>query len=305
MKITPINILYAPVNLLLHCVALLPFRVLFVISDILYFILYHVIGYRVKVVKRHIEESFPERSEQERSRIVKGFYKHLTDYALETMKLIHISDAQMRKRMVFEGAEIIDKSLNEKRSIVAYAAHYGNWEYITSISLWLESAANDNITISQIYRPLKNQWYDALMLKLRTRFNSVCFPKKSAFRHLLMINKRGGQFLTGFISDQRPSGVDTKHVVNFLNHPTAFITGGESIARKLDADVVYFDLEKTSRGHYKTTVRPIYIKGEEHIEDIPEGVITDRYVKMLETTIQRNPSLWLWSHKRWKNRVTL
>lgn len=252
------------------------------------------------MVTKHINDSFPERSLQERIKIIKGFYKHLTDYTFETMKLIHISDKQMRKRMTFEGAEIIDASLKRNRSVVAYAAHYGNWEYLTSISLWLKSSKNENVTISQIYRPLSNKWFDALMLKLRVRFNTICFAKKSAFRQLFMIKRNGGAFLTGFISDQRPSGIDTKHIVRFLNHDTAFITGSEVIARKLDADVVYLDVEKIKRGRYKTTIRPIYIDGVT-TEDKERIAITDCYAAMLERTINRNPSLWLWSHKRWKN----
>lgn len=300
MKITRENIIYAPVNLLLHLVALLPFGVLFVLSDVIYFLLYYIIRYRVKVVAQHINESFPERTDKERKRIVKGFYHHLTDYVMETVKLIHISDAQMRKHMTFEGAELIDSSLKQNRSVVAYAAHYGNWEYLTSISLWLESAGGEGITISQIYRPLSNKWFDALMLRLRVRFNTVCFAKKSAFRHLFKIKREGGAFLTGFISDQRPSGVDTKHVVRFLNHDTAFITGSETIARKLDADVVYLDVEKVARGKYKTTIRPIYIEGAT-TENKDSIAITDVYASMLEETINRNPSLWLWSHKRWKH----
>ncbi|MFI3239206.1 MAG: lysophospholipid acyltransferase family protein [Bacteroidales bacterium] len=299
MKITRENIIYAPINLLLHLVALLPFRVLFIVSDIIYFLLYYVIRYRVKVVSQHIKDSFPEHNTVERTKIVKGFYKHLTDYFLETIKLIHISDDQMRKRMIFEGAELIDNSLKRNRSVVAYAAHYGNWEYLTSISLWLESSNNDKVTISQIYRPLSNKWFDAYMLKLRVRFNTVCFSKKSTFRHLFKIKREGGAFLTGFISDQRPSGTDTKHIVKFLNHDTSFITGSETIARKLDTDVVYLDVEKVSRGKYKTTIRPIYIAGVT-IESKDSIAITDCYAAMLEQTINRNPSLWLWSHKRWK-----
>ena len=112
--------------------ALMPWWVLYLHADVLYFFVYHLIGYRKKVVRRNLAECFPEKSDNERKTIEKEFYRHFTDYFVETIKLLHISDEEMRKRMVFHNAHIIEEAFDNKQSIVLYAAHYGNWEWISS-----------------------------------------------------------------------------------------------------------------------------------------------------------------------------
>lgn len=294
------NIKYFPVFVLLHALALLPLRILYIFSDIIFFLLYYIFRYRLKVVRKNIRESFPDKSTEEQSGIIKGFYKHFADYCVETIKILHISDSNAKKLMQFENIEAIDELLDKGRSMIVYAGHYGNWEYLSSVTLWSRHNYED-IIFGQIYRPLKNKWFDSFFLKLRSRFNSSSFAKKSAFKDLILIKRSKKPCVIGFISDQHPSGNDTNHVIRFLNHDTAFITGSEVIARKLDFDVLYFDIEKISRGHYKTTIKIISTEPD---SEAPMS-ITDTYAKMLETSILKNPTLWLWSHKRWKHKCTV
>jgi Kdo2-lipid IVA lauroyltransferase/acyltransferase len=150
-----------------------------------------------------------------------------------------------------------------------------------------------------VYRPLNNQWFDRFFLRLRGRFHSVCFPKKTVFRSLLTLKRDGILSVTGFMSDQHPSINDQDHVVRFLNHDTALITGTEILARRLDSEVLYFDVTKPSRGHYVCTIRKIAAD--------PNAVhpfyITDRYARLLQADIVSDPSIWLWTHNRWKHSV--
>lgn len=294
------NIKYFPVFILLHAVALLPLRILYIFSDIIFFLLYYVIRYRLKIVIKNIRESFPEKSTEEQAKIIKNFYRHFADYCVETIKILHISDSNVKRLMEFENIEAFDKILDKGRSMIIYAGHYGNWEYLTSVTLWTRHHYND-VTFGQLYRPLKNKWFDSFFLRLRARFNSVGLAKKTAFKDLILMKRSGKQCAIGFIADQHPSGNDTNHIIRFLNHDTAFITGSEVLARKLDFDAVYFDVEKISRGHYKTTIRIIAINPNQE----KPLLITDKYAKMLETSILRNPSLWLWSHNRWKHKCTI
>lgn len=294
------NIKYFPLFILLHAVALLPLRILYIFSDIIFFLLFHVTRYRLRVVTKNIRESFPEKSPGEQAKIIKGFYRHFADYCVETIKILHISDSNTKKLMKFENVEAIDELLDKGRSMIIYAGHYGNWEYLSSVTLWSRHNYND-IAFGQIYRPLKNKWFDSFFLKLRSRFHSSSFSKKSAFKDLILIKRSKKPCVIGFISDQHPSGNDTNHVIRFLNHDTAFITGSEVLARKLDFDVLYFDVEKISRGRYKTTLRIVATQ-----PDTEEPMsITDKYAEMLETSILRDPTLWLWSHNRWKHRCVI
>lgn len=291
---------YILLKWLLATTARLPFWMLYRIADIIYIIIYHFAKYRREIVTKNIAESFPELSGKERNKIMRGFYRHFADYIVETIKINHISDKQMRRHMTFENIELVDSLIDKGRSVVAYFSHYGNWEWVTSITLWSRHAINGTAQYCQVYRPLKDRWFDNYFLKLRSRFNSISIKKRSVLRELITLRRNNTPSVTGFMSDQKPSGGDLSHVVKFLNHPTAVITGTETLARKLDMAVVYIDVEKIKRGHYHITLRLI----AEDCSTMPELSVTDTYTRMLEHTIRRNPDIWLWSHNRWKNKVS-
>lgn len=290
---------YRPLGSLLHALARLPFGVLYLISDFLFFIVYYVARYRRRTVKENIDSSFPGKTDAERREIARSFYRHFTDYFVETIKLAHISDDEMRSRMEFVGLDMVDGYFDRGRSLAMYFSHCGNWEWAPSITLWTRHKPSDKCVFAQVYRPLANKWFDAYLLKLRSRFGSVSLDKRLVFRDLLRYRRDGVLTITGFMSDQKPSSNDTIHVLKFLNHPTAVITGTETIVRKLDLVAIYWDMEKISRGHYRITARLI----TDNASKMPQFSITDTYARMLEATIERQPSIWLWSHKRWKHKV--
>lgn len=287
-------------NAPLRALALLPLGALYVISDGIALLLRHVVRYRRKVVRKNLAESFPDKSVAELRDIERRFYRNFADYIFETVKLLHISDKEMSRRMVFENIELVDRLLGEGRSIAVYFSHCGNWEWAPSITLHTAFPPDHGAVYGQVYRPLRNRWFDAMMLRIRSRFGSHSYPKKTVLRDLIKEKRTGLPAMVGFMSDQKPSHGDTIHVVSFLNHPTAVITGTETLARRLDMAAIYWDMEKVSRGHYKITNRLI----SDRLADEPQYSITDRYAAMLEKTIMRDPAVWLWSHKRWKHKVT-
>lgn len=262
--------------------------------------------YRRRLVTKNLTESFPEMSPKEIARVRRRFYRNFTDQIFETVKLLHISDQEMRERMEFVNVELADRYLRQGRTVVAYFCHCGNWEWVPSITRWsslrvgLPDEPDAQATFCQVYRPLRDQWFDRLMLSLRARFGSVGLPKRVAFLDLMRLRRQGRPTMTGFMSDQKPSGGDPGHVVNFLNHPTRFISGTETLARRMDAAVVYYDMERTGRGRYRVTLRPV----TDSPVSVPDGWLTARYASLLSQTIRRDPSLWLWTHNRWKFPVT-
>ncbi len=285
----------------LHLTALLPFRALYLMADAVYLLLAYVVRYRSRLIIKNLRDSFPELDSRELRRMQRQFYRNFADYIFETIKLLHISDGEMLRRFTFSGLEPVERALEEKRPVVAYFSHCGNWEWAPSVTLHIPPGLRESGTIfAQIYRPLRNSRFDALMLRLRSRFGSVSLPKRTAFLDLLRARRDGITTMTGFMSDQKPSHNDTLHVVSFLNHPTAFITGTETVARRLDAVAVYWDLSKPRRGHYHIDMRLM----SEAPGELPQFALTDMYARMLEETIRRNPPIWLWSHNRWKNPVS-
>lgn len=287
---------YKPLGWLFGGISRLPFGMLYVLSDILFVLLYHVVGYRRKVALKNIADSFPDKSPEEHQAICRQFFRNFADYFFETIKMNHITDDEMRRHTVIEGVEQIDRYVEQGRSVAVYFSHCGNWEWGTSITLWARNNPTNGVVYAQVYRPLTNKWFDAYFLKLRSRFGSVSFDKRMVFRDLLLLKRDGVLSVTGFMSDQKPSAGDVTHVVKFLNHPTAMITGTETIVRRLNLVAFYWDVEKPSRGHYKLTLRLI----TDNPDSMPQFAITDVYARLLQQTIERNPSIWLWTHKRWK-----
>ena len=283
----------------LKVAAMLPMWVLYGLSDVVWVVLGFVVRYRRGIITANLTASFPDMSPKEIARIRRRFYRNFSDYIFETLKLLHISDRSMRRRMEFTGVEAVDRILGEGRPVVAFFSHCFNWEWVPSITLWSKLTPGEGVEFCQVYRPLRNRVMDALMLDIRSRFGSVSLTKKLVFLDLMRYTRRGIATITGFMSDQKPSHGDEGHYENFMHHPTMFITGTETVARRLDAAVVYFDMNKISRGHYRVDVRLITEKPGE----LPEGTLTDRYCSLLTQTIRRNPALWLWSHNRWKNPV--
>lgn len=290
---------YLLIKGVLTATAHLPLPVLYVGADILYFLIYRIVRYRVNLVRRNLEACFPEKPQKERRKIEREFYHNFADYIVETLKLLHISDKEMLRRFSFENLEAMTGPMRDGRSVVAYFAHTGNWEWAPSVTLHCTDLTGRGDAFCQIYRPLRNATFDRLMLDIRSRFGSISIPKAHALRRFLEMRHSGTVSVTGFMSDQKPSHGDALHAVDFLGRRTAVITGTETLARRLKMAVVYWDMRKTARGRYAIEVVPMATDAAE----TAEFELTDRYFSLLEETIRRNPAIWLWTHNRWKNPI--
>lgn len=288
------DILYFPLYALFCVLSWLPLSALYVVSRLLYYIIYYVVRYRRKVTRDNMAKAFPDKSDAELSQMERDFYRYFTDYMVETIKLLHISDAEMRRRMEFVDAEVVDRFTSQGRPVMLLLGHYGNWEWIPSLTMWCKMG--DNIAGGQIYRPLSNKWFDAFFLRLRSRFGTVGIPSQSTLRTLLQYRREGKVSVTGFISDQAPRWSHDYQWTTLFGRRTTVITGYETIAKKLDMAVVYVDVELIKRGYYRATFRLL----EENPAQCPEQDIVERYIQSLEKTIRRKPHAWLWTHDRWK-----
>lgn len=270
----------------------LPLRVHYVLSDLLYLIIYRLVGYRRKLVRRHLADSFPEKGEQERRRIERNFYHWFCDYLVETVKLLTISREELRRRMVFRGTETIDQVIADGQSCAVYLGHYCNWEWITSLPLWVSPQAQ----CGQIYHVLENKEFDRLFLTLRQRMGAVCIPMAETLRRLIQYRQQGQQVVIGYISDQVPFWNNIHHWCQFLNHDTPVLTGTERLARQTGHAVFYLDVRRLRRGYYEAEFRLITREPKQ----LGEYELTDIYFRELEASIRRDPSCYLWTHNRWK-----
>lgn len=272
--------------------ALLPFRVLYLLSDAVYVLLYHVLSYRKKVVMSNLRASFPDKSEKELTKICKEFYHYLCDMFLETFKTLAISKETMVKRCAFapETIALFNKLAEEEKSVILVMGHKGNWEWAgNSFSILLKQQ------LYVIYHPLSNKNLDALMYKMRTRFGTKLIAMQDTFRE--MVKNRKEINATAFIADQSPQPA-TAHWMTFLNQDTPVFKGTEKIAQKMNYPVVYVTVNKVKRGYYSVEASMLV----EEPTNEPEGAITEIHTHKLEQDIIAQPATWLWSHRRWKHK---
>lgn len=284
--------MYHIVFALWYVLSLLPLRVHYVFSDALYVLVYHVVRYRVRLVRKNLADSFPEKGEAERRQIERRFFRWFCDYLVETVKMFSMSEKEIRRRMQFEGIEQVNDDFRRGRSITAFLGHYCNWEWVCSLGLHIIPEG----TAAQLYHPLESPLMDRLFLYSRQRFNAHCIEMKEAFKTLVSWQKQGRHSVTGYIADQAPGFSSMHYWPRFLNHDTPAYTGGERIARVLDTTVYYIDITRPRRGYYTARLVRMTDKPQEE----PKFSITERYYRLLEQSIHRHPEYWLWSHNRWK-----
>jgi KDO2-lipid IV(A) lauroyltransferase len=275
--------------------SLLPLKILYLLSDMLYVLVHHVIGYRKKIVRKNLTNSFPEKSLDEIRQIEKGFYHFFCDYIVETIKQFSISKEEMKKRMVISGVEEMKDRMEKENKTFCfiYLGHFCNWEWIASLPYWVPN----DILCAQIYHPLYNKAFDKLFLRIRNKFGGECIPMKETLRRIIELRRAKQKTIIGFISDQAPKWNSIHHFVDFLNQETPVFIGTEKIAKQVDALVYYGDVRRVKRGFYTCEFKPMT---EKPVKEIPDWELTDAYAHLLEEMISRHPNFWLWSHNRWK-----
>ena len=288
------NILYPIIYGFFYLFSLLPFRILYGISDCLYLLIYHIVGYRKRVVRNNLTSSFPEKDIKEIKRIERGFYHFLCDYFMETIKLLSITPEKMRQHLKFRNVEDVEKCFDDGQTCAGILGHYCNWEYLSATGLGFKRYPD--AIMGLIYHPLYNKAFDRLFLNLRQHLGGVCVPKKDILRYLLAYRREKKMSYFGYISDQTPKWNNIHLWLPFLNHDTPVFTNGEKIMRKMNNAVFYVDMERPRRGLYIVTMKLITRTPNE----LEENAITRRFFEMLEESIHRDPRYYLWSHNRWK-----
>jgi KDO2-lipid IV(A) lauroyltransferase len=297
MKKTLDNIAFWTIYGIWYLLSLLPMWLHYLFSDILYLIVAHVLRYRHRVVWKNLSTSYPDKSEQELKKLQRQFYRHMCDLVAETIKYTTISDKNIMRRMTFKGSEQVAEILNGGQSVALLLGHYGNWEWVSSLVLWLRPLVNENVIMGQIYHPLENKVFNRVVLKTRGRMGSDSVAKNDTLRWILGNKRDGHPTILGYINDQVPKWENIHHWLTFLNHKdTPVFTGIERIVHSQNQAAVYVDVKHVGRGRYECEYHVITC----HPEQMGEFELTNIYFQRMEQTINRAPQYWLWSHNRWK-----
>lgn len=278
------------VYMVFYLISLLPFGVLYVLADVGYVLLYHVVRYRRKIVWENLRTSFPEKQEKELRAIEKKYYRWFCDYFLEAVKLLSISEKELRRRFIITNSEAIIECFNRKQSVATLLGHYCNWEWLSCVGIELPSDSVQGL----VYHPLYNKAFDNLFKAIRAHGTPV--PKAEVLRYLVKYKKEGKNSIFGYISDQSPKWENIHLWLPFLNRETPVFTGAERIIRKMNNAVFYVEMSRPRRGYYTCTYHLI----THEPQTWEEHAITRRFFELLENTIRQQPEYYLWSHNRWK-----
>jgi Kdo2-lipid IVA lauroyltransferase/acyltransferase len=276
-----------------YLVALLPLRVLYLISDINYYVIYYIVRYRRDIVFSNLKNSFPGKTRKEITAIAKKYFHHLSDIVTETIKLVHIPEKEIRRRIKLRNPEILKERYSNNKLVLTALGHYNNWEWISTLTQLPE------FQIVSAYKPIQNLDFDRFVLNLRSNRGSVLVPVNQTLRFLSGYNNPDQRAFFCFIADQSPLKKDIHYWTKFLNQDTPVFIGIEKIAIKMDLPVCYFRMHKIKRGYYELEIVPI----TDEPSKMKPFEITEAHVRLLEEDIFKKPEFWLWSHRRWKRKL--
>ena len=272
-----------------YLISLLPFWLLYGLADFIYVLVYYVFGYRKKVVLQNLAIAFPEKTEAERIKIARRFYRAFIDNWLEAVKLLSMSKRTLRKRFKMDYGPLPELYAKGK-SCHVHLGHQFNWEWAN-----VAFGQNGQFTLLGVYQPISNKAIDRLFKYFRKKSGTILLSARNMRQEMLPY--RHTQYIMGLVADQNPSDPKKAYWHMFFSKMAPFVKGPEKNARLHNIPVVFARFEKLKRGYYNCVLELV----EENPADTPEGELTTKFVRYLEDNIRRQPENWLWSHRRWKH----
>ncbi|ROI08863.1 lipid A biosynthesis acyltransferase [Chryseobacterium sp. H3056] len=268
----------------------LPLRVLYVVSDVLFLLSFHIIGYRKKVVFSNLQNSFPKKSDEELKKIQKQFYINFCDYIVETFKTFTISSTELRVRVQHLNQDVFQEAKTENKNVILLSGHIFNWEWYNTLALIVPQKNS-----FPVYRKVNSGFWEEQMKNLRNRFGNTAIEAKEVIRHIFR-NPNDGDSIYMFVADQTPHHSEVTYGLNFLNQKTPAFVGYDKLSTRMDLAFVFCEMKKVKRGFYQINYYRIYPDGEKFVEH----EVVKKFYKLLENTIEKRPDNYLWSHRRWK-----
>lgn len=273
-------------------IGLLPFKLMYLLSDFLSFILLRVVKYRVDVVRYNLKSSNLKLTEKDIKKLIKNFYSHFCDIYLEMIKLDRMNKIDVEKRLKVLNPEIANKYLKEDKSVILLVSHYGGYEWCTALDYFFE------YKVAAIYTPLKDKELENLTIKSRARHGMKLISRYNALNDIRDLEKSGSNYMYGFMADQSPQIRKINYWTKFLGVEVPAFTGAERMAKELNIPVVFAKMSKLSRGKYQMRLELI----AENPNEFKDFEITEKYLRLVEKQIHENPDYYFWTHNRFKHR---
>ncbi|MDQ1161945.1 KDO2-lipid IV(A) lauroyltransferase [Chryseobacterium sp. SORGH_AS 447] len=275
---------------ILYLLSKLPLKVLYLFSDIIFFLNYYVVAYRENVITQNLKNSFPEKTEKEIRQIKKKFYLNFSDYLVETVKSFTISETESRVRMQHINQQVFHDAKAEGKNVIMLAGHVFNWEWINAMARFIPQ---DHC--HPVYRKVNNDFWENQMRKVRSRFGNEALEANEVILNIFR-SKNDGNSAYMFVADQTPHFSHVTYGLEFLNQRTPAFIGYDKLATRMDLAFIYCEMKKVKRGYYQVNYHRIYPDGEK----FTENEVVRKFHKLLENTLHKRPDNYLWSHRKWK-----
>jgi len=275
---------------ILFLISRLPLKVLYIFSDVMFFLNYYFVGYRKKVITQNLRNSFPDKSEEEIRKIRKKFYRNFSDYLVETIKSFSISETESRVRMQHINQELFHEAKAEGKNIILLAGHVFNWEWINALAKVIPQKHSH-----PVYRKVNSDFWENQMKKVRNKFGNEALEANEVIMNIFR-SKNDGSSAYMFVADQTPHVAHVNYGLDFLNQRTPAFIGYDKLATRMDLVFIYCEMKKVKRGYYQVNYHRIYPDGEKFVEH----EVVRKFHKLLENTLHKRPDNYLWSHRKWK-----
>lgn len=275
---------------ILYFISKLPLKVLYIFSDVMFFLNYYLVGYRKTVITQNLKNSFPEKSEEEIRKIRKEFYRNFSDYLVETIKSFSISETESRVRMQHINQDLFHDIQKEGKNIILLAGHVFNWEWINALARIVPQKH-----CHPVYRKVNSDFWENQMKKVRNKFGNEALEANEVILNIFR-KKNNGDSIYMFVADQTPHSSHVNYGLEFLNQRTPVFVGYDKLATRMDLAFIYCEMKKVKRGYYQVNYYRIYPDNEK----FTEHEVVKKFHKMLENTLHKHPDNYLWSHRKWK-----
>lgn len=268
-----------------------PLKVLYLFSDLIFFGIYHVAGYRKKVVYKNIRNSFPDKTEHELRKIMVDFYSNFSDYLVETIKSFTISSTELRVRVQHINQDLFHQAKKDGKNIIMLSGHVFNWEWFNALATVVPQE-----NCYPVYRKVNSSFWEEQIKKIRGSYGNEAIEANDVIKHIFR-NKNNGNSIYMFVADQTPHINVVDYGVMFLNQATPAFIGYDKLATRMNLCFIYCDMKKVKRGFYQVN----YYEIKPDAEKFTEHEVVRKFHSLLERTIRKDPGNYLWSHRKWKN----
>lgn len=275
---------------ILYFISKLPLKVLYIFSDVIFFLNYYLVGYRKNVITQNLKNSFPEKSEEEIAIIRKKFYENFSDYLVETIKSFSISETEARVRMQHINQDVFHEAKAEGKNVIMLAGHVFNWEWMNAFARIIPQKH-----CHPVYRKVNSDFWENQMKKVRNKFGNEALEANEVIKNIFR-SQNDGESAYMFVADQTPHVAHVNYGLEFLNQKTPAFIGYDKLATRMDLAFIYCEMKKVKRGYYQVNYHRIYPDGEK----FTEHEVVRKFHKLLENTLHKHPDNYLWSHRKWK-----